>query len=244
MTLEWVAEYCRKNNKTLRLYGSGWESNPRFAEYAAGFLAPGEEMRAVYQATDINLQIIETGFLHSRSLDGLAAGGFFLNRQVREFDPTEQSRLMMTRRAIETGCVTYGQLDASTDPLIAGAWAHARTLIRLGKPDEYCRMLDIWPTVPSEEIQFPHLSEITFADQKEFNAMADRFLVNPDLRRSVAARLRQVVVDRYSYDTRWRQFLSGITAGLRDAAQELATAKTSPAAPQVPASAAFDKKAA
>jgi hypothetical protein len=84
VALGWVVEYCQKHNATLRLYGKGWESNPRFAEYAQGFLPPGEEVRAVYQASDINLQIIETGFLHSRALDGLAAGGFFLYRLAPE----------------------------------------------------------------------------------------------------------------------------------------------------------------
>ena len=61
-----------------------WENNPRFAKFAAGFLAPGEELRTVYRASEINLQIIETGFLHSRALDGLAAGGFFLYRLAPE----------------------------------------------------------------------------------------------------------------------------------------------------------------
>jgi hypothetical protein len=228
VALGWVAEYCRKNKTTLRLYGNGWESNPRFAEFAAGFLPPGEEVRALYQASDINLQIFEAGFLHSRSLDGLAAGGFFLYRlapEARDLDGTEKARLIMTRRALETGCLTYGQLDASTDPLIVEPWAYARSVIRLGNPNERCPMLDIWNAAPSEETQFPYLDEITFDGEAQFNEMTDRYLANPDLRRSVAAKLRQVVVDRFSYDARWKQFLSGIAAGLRHAAD----AKKTPA---------------
>jgi hypothetical protein len=230
VTLGWVAEYCRKTHLKLKLYGSGWESNPQFAEHAAGFLAPGEEMRAVFQASDINLQIIETGFLHSRALDGLAAGGFFLYRlapEARDLDGTEKARTIMTRRAFETGCITFGQLEASTDPLIVGPWAYARTVIPLGKPDERCRMLDIWEAAPSEETQIPSLNEITFANQQQFNAMAGQFLANPDSRRDVAGRLRQVVIDRFSYDARWRQFLSGIAAGLQDAAEETAARRSS-----------------
>jgi hypothetical protein len=224
VALSWVTDYCRRKNVTLRLYGKGWESNPQFAEYAAGFLAPGEEMRALYQASDINLQIIETGLLHSRVLDGLAAGGFFLYRlapEASDIDRTQQSRSIMTRRALETGCVTFGQLDASTDPLIAGAWAYARSVIPLGKADERCRMLDIWQAQPSEEMHFPGLDEITFGGQEQFNVMADQYLANTDLRHSVAARLRQVVIDDFSYDSRWRQFLSGICAGLRNAADAM-----------------------
>jgi hypothetical protein len=223
VALGWVADYCEKKGKTLRLYGKGWETNPRFATFAAGFLEPGEELRTVYRASEINLQIIETGFLHSRALDGLAAGGFFMYRlapEARDLDGTEAARVIMTRRAMETGCVTYGQLDASTDPLIVGAWAYARSVIRLGKPEERCRMLDIWQAAPSEERQVPHLNEITFAGQAQFNEMADRYLADAGLRANVAAQLREVVVERFSYDARWGQFVSGIARGMRSAADE------------------------
>jgi hypothetical protein len=223
VALGWVADYCRRKNATLRLYGKGWENNPQFGEFAAGFLAPGEEMRAVFQASDINLQIIETGFLHSRVLDGLAAGGFFLYRlapEAHDIDNTAHRRLIMTRRALEIGCVTFGQLDASSDPMIAEPWAYARSMIPLGKPDERCKMLDIWEAQPSEDIQFKNLHDITFAGQEQFKVMADQFLADSELRRSAAARLRQVVIDRFSYDARWRQFLAGISAGLRSAADE------------------------
>jgi hypothetical protein len=229
VALGWVVEYCEKNKTTLRLYGKGWESTPRFAPYAAGFLAPGEEMRAVYRASDINLQIIETGFLHSRALDGLAAGGFFLNRLApgaRDIDQTEKARLIMARRAIETGCVTYAQLDASTDPLITRGWAYARSVIPLGKPHDRCRMLDIWEAAPSEEAQCPHLNEITFESQEQFNQLADQYLAGPDLRARMAQQLRQVVVERFSYDARWKQFLSGIASGLRQSADAITAGQT------------------
>jgi hypothetical protein len=221
VALEWVADYCRANNKTLRLYGSGWESNPKFAQFAAGFLAPGEEMRAVYQASDINLQIIETGFMHSRVLDGLAAGGFFLyrlSREARDLDNSEQARLIMARRAIETNCVTFGQLDASTDPLIVGPWDYMRGRIKHGQPHERCRWLDIWLAAPSEETCFPQLDKVTFATRQQFCEMADHYLDNPDARRQVAGSMRQIVLDQFSYDTRWQQFLDGIASGLRQAA--------------------------
>jgi hypothetical protein len=225
VALEWVAQYCREKNATLRLYGKGWESNPQFAEFAAGFLAPGEEMRAVYQATDINLQIIETGFQHSRAFDGLAAGGFFLYRrgaETREFDLAAQSILAMAQQAQATGCLTFGQLDASQDPIIVKGWAYGRDLVQRGKPDEICEMIDRWHPEDVDHEPFPHLNEITFVDQRDFMAMADRYLGDAELRRSVAAKLRKVVVDRFSYDARWREFLKGITSGLQSAAGKAA----------------------
>jgi hypothetical protein len=225
VALGWVVDYCRQRSLTLRLYGSGWESNPVFAPYAAGFLAPGEETRALYQASDINLQLIEMGFQHSRALDGLAAGGFFLYRagaELREFDEVAERILTMTKRAQETGCVTFGQLDASQDPLIAPGWAYARKTIPLGKPNEICEMLDRWNPAGTENEAMPFLNEIMFFGQEQFVAMADQYLGNPDLRKAVACKLRQVVVDKFSYDARWRQFLAGISAGLQNAAAEAA----------------------
>ncbi len=223
VALGWVADYCESRDKTLRLYGSGWENHPRFASYAAGFIKPGEELRAVYRASEVNLQIIETGFLHSRVLDGIAAGGFFLYRlapEARDLDNSEQARVAMTRRAFETNCVTFGQLDASTDPIIVGPWAHARAVIPLGKPDEYCRMLDIWQAISSEEFQIPGLDQITFDGRAQFEILADRYLADPELRASVAASFRQNVVENHSYDTRWRQFLSGIATGLNESTNQ------------------------
>jgi hypothetical protein len=224
VALGWVVDYCRQKNLTLRLYGSGWEANPLFGPYACGFLAPGEETRAVYQASDINLQLIEMGFQHSRSFDGLAAGGFFLYRagaELREFDKTAESILTMTKRAQEIGCVTFGQLDASQDPLIAPGWACARTTIPVGKPHEVCEMLDRWNPAGIDE-GLAHLDEIMFDGQEQFVATADRYLGDGDLRKAVAGKLRQAVVDRFSYDARWRQFLAGISAGLQSAAAESA----------------------
>lgn len=223
VALGWVAEYCREKNATLRLYGSGWETNARFSAYAAGFLAPGEEMRAVYQASEISLQLIETGFIHSRALDGLAAGGFFLYRYAPDagHDAITEARQIMTRRALETGCVTYGQLDASRDPLIAESWAFWRPRIRYGqlrewRPDERCRLLDVWDAWPTEATQIPGLAEVTFDSREGFFTLADRFLADEQDRRAVASKLRQTVVERFSYDARWREFLAGIASGLRE----------------------------
>ncbi len=81
-TLEWVSGFCRARNKKLRLYGAGWESHPTLGIYAAGVAQAGEELQAITQATRINLQIIGTGVLHPRLLDGLAAGGFFMFRRT------------------------------------------------------------------------------------------------------------------------------------------------------------------
>jgi hypothetical protein len=227
VALGWVADYCEKNGATLRLFGQGWDSHPRFARFAAGFLAPGEEMRAVYQASDINLQIIESGFVHSRALDGLAAGGFFLYRmapEARDLWGTEKARLVMTRRAKEIGCVTYGQLDASSDPLIADAWAFTKKFVTVGEPGEYCRLLDIWESCSSEEYQVPGLENITFEDEEQFVEMADRYLKDAQLRANVAGELRQLVVDHFSYDARWKQFLAGIASGMKYAAGKKAAA--------------------
>ncbi len=75
-TLHWVSRWCGEHGRTLKLYGQGWERHPVFRVHAAGPARPGEELRAIYQATTINLQIIESGFLHGRAWMGWRRGAF------------------------------------------------------------------------------------------------------------------------------------------------------------------------
>lgn len=65
----------------LRLYGRGWEKHPRLGRYARGVADNELELRAIYQASGINLQVTPHGAVHQRLCDGLAAGGFFLLRR-------------------------------------------------------------------------------------------------------------------------------------------------------------------
>jgi len=72
--LEWVAE----EGYNLKLYGRGWENHPRLSKYAQGIAQNGRELCKIYNASQINIQVLAGGNLHPRLIDGLASGGFFL----------------------------------------------------------------------------------------------------------------------------------------------------------------------
>src|SRR5438045_628703 len=72
-TLEWGSRWCDGHGKTLRIWGDGWATHPTLGKHAAGVALPGAQAEAVFRSSVVNLQIIETGVLHSRLLDGWAA---------------------------------------------------------------------------------------------------------------------------------------------------------------------------
>lgn len=222
-TLAWVSRWCLANGKTLRLYGRGWESHPDLARWAAGIAEPGEPLRAIYQASRINLQMIESGFIHSRSLDGLAAGGFFLTRHVPA-DGENPAALRdihaLGQWAKRENIQSPAALAQHADPAIRAQWA--RTLaFHPWSPEEALRVLKVWADVPAPAVAFPMLPDISFHDEATFAARAHEFLADEPRRRALADQMRQIVLHDFSYDSRWKQFLDHVTHGLRSAAQEL-----------------------
>ncbi len=219
--LSWVAEYVDSHSLKLRLFGQGWETHPRFSPYAAGSAQQGDELSAIYQASRINLQIIETGFLHSRALDGLAAGGFFLTHRTA-YDGTPKgvsARLHLAHLARNGKLDSLRMLEQSTDEVTINAWCLVREQLHrdangnISRPEEFLRGLIAFPDLPAAS-SLPHFADIAFSDRPSFAAMADRFLKDEPLRQEIAAALRQAVVEKFSFDTRWKQFLAGIAAGL------------------------------
>jgi len=223
VALEWVVAYCREHGRTFRLFGRGWQGHPVLGSYAQDFIAPGEELRALYQATKINLQIIESGFVHSRVLDGLAAGGFFLSRfapEARDHNGTGRLVHAMAVQALAAGLRTNGDLQDSTDPIIAPGWA---VMAANMKPEDLrreqpCRYLRQWAACPTEEVAFPQLNDITFTDQDSFATLATRYLHDDAARVRRAEALRCVVVEQFSYDAFWRESLATMCRGFQDAA--------------------------
>jgi len=74
LPLEWVAE----DGYDLKLYGRGWENHPRLSKYAQGIARNGKELCKIYNASQINIQVLAGGNLHPRLVDGIASGGCFL----------------------------------------------------------------------------------------------------------------------------------------------------------------------
>ena len=215
--LGWVAEYCRGRGKSLRLYGQGWEDNPEFREFACGPIEPGEPMRALYQQTRINLQLIHAGFLHSRSLDGLAAGGFFLTRRSpadQTNDPKMKDFFLLARRFLELGYGSWAEVVSSTDPTIREQIRRLDIDRDLSDRDYYkIDYLYIVSQIAIGGIFFEDLPAISFGTREELYSLAERYLSDEPQRRSMGEKMRQVVEKEFSYDARFKWFAASIRRG-------------------------------
>jgi hypothetical protein len=232
--LQWVSRWCEKTGRTLRLYGRGWENHPAYARYAAGYAPQGAELAAIYQASTINLHLMETGgFLHSRPLDGLAAGGFFLTRTSPNdgFHPRHgPAQITLAERAQVLGLRTRADLDACTDPAVVHAWSIMRRFFTDLRPDERFAGFTLWRELPTACVLFPQLADLTFSTAERFEALAEKYLADENARQSTAHAMRSIVLRELSYTRRWQQFLEGITHGLGAAAKEPAVPLSAAAA--------------
>lgn len=79
-TLRWAAGVAARRGWRMKLFGRGWEKNPEFARFAAGEVAHGEDLRAAYHASGVQLQVTCHTLVHQRLFECLLSGGFPLCR--------------------------------------------------------------------------------------------------------------------------------------------------------------------
>ena len=208
-TLEWVADYCDRTGRTLHLYGNGWDAHPRLARYARGAANNGRELRAIYQASAVNLQIFGAGStLHQRLLDGLAAGGFFLIR----YTPADMCHAP-TQRALaalrECDLAVDTNYDPADVPQVAAAMQamarHNGWEERPGPVRVPAISKQSWEDLEATGFRqitgavFPEYGDVSFGSAAEFERRADHFLAEPAQREPIVTAMREVVVSRYSY---------------------------------------------
>lgn len=209
--LAWAADWALENGRALHLYGRGWENHKTLHAFARGVAHNEQELRRIYQASAINLQLIPSGFLHQRAMDGLAAGGFFLSRKACS---DQQSAVMqpILARAAEIGVTTLGEPAARADRTLQEALvAYEEETGQHPDPDDDMSLayLRIAARDPCAGSVFPGFERLVFDDAVSFRRTADYFLDNAGERRSVASQMRQVVLERFSYKDTMRRFLDG-----------------------------------
>ncbi len=218
--LEWAGRWARHTGRTLRIYGRGWDKHPTLGEFAAGPAENGRELLCVYRASKINLQLMPAGFIHQRSLDGLAAGGFFLTRLCpHDLKGTTLRRLDARITQLEI---------RSTDHLLQHDDPELQGLLRdylgvwLGKMDHHkydlVSNIRLNAELPYPDEVFPDFRDVVFDSEEEFATRAERFLADSGTRMAIAERMRQVVVDRFSYTATMVQFLHAMAAYLQQTA--------------------------
>jgi hypothetical protein len=215
-TLGWVARWCESRGKRLRLWGNGWNDHPMLAKWSAGAALPGEQAQAVYRASLINLQIIETGVLHSRLLDGWAAGGFFLIRQAHRSQDEEriQNVYHIGQLAELESIDTIGDLEKRANAELRDVWnSIAPEYAEFSRTREFPGFR-VWRSLVPAHSLIPGLNQIMFNDAGEFEKMADEYANSAAARSRIAAGIREVLLRHLSYDARWRDFITHITANV------------------------------
>lgn len=228
--LEWLAEM----GVDLHLYGRGWDKHPRLHKHARGVAANGPELRAIYQASNINLQVSVTGAVHQRLLDGLASGGFFLLR----YHPGDVAgpRLQRVHQFVQkAGITSTPSLLECTDGQIREdiAWLQEHTCRPAPEGDEtYVEYLDILAQTGfalSAGAMLPHYEEVMFRTRAELVEKVAHFLKEPDLRESIAEEQRRAVLSEHTYSNLMRRLLEFIRADLHKQAERSTSDTHAPA---------------
>ncbi|MHC5108612.1 MAG: glycosyltransferase family protein, partial [Planctomycetota bacterium] len=194
----------------LRIYGNGWEKHPTLSEFAAGPAENGDELIRVYRGSTINLQLMPAGFIHQRALDGLAAGGFFLSRMAHGdlIGPALQKLGRLMRESGQRSIAELRVLDGRVD----GWLKEIRGRYYDPEKDPQSSAISLHVFVNSELatplVDFPRFNEVVFDSAESLAERAEFFLQHDAERLEIAGAMRQVTVDRFSYDGWMAQFLN------------------------------------
>ena len=219
VTLEWVSRWCERHGKTLRIWGQGWAAHPTLGKHAAGVALPGEDAQAVFRSSLVNLQIIETGVIHSRLLDGWAAGGFFLIRQAHRTEDEQRIRdtwriAQLTR---EAGIRRIDEVEARGSEELRKLWATLAPEYAKWDKAAIFPGFRTWRCLPPATVLIPGVDQLMFNDEAQFGVLAERFLCGPEAaarREQASAGIQDVLQKHLSYDARWREFIEHIAANV------------------------------
>ncbi|MCH8253486.1 MAG: hypothetical protein IID36_13650 [Planctomycetes bacterium] len=220
--LEWVARWARRRERTLRIYGNGWQHHPTLSEFAAGPAQNGRELLCIHRACRINLQLMPAGFIHQRALDGLASGGFFLSRFVPA-DLMGRTIRRLHDRMAELGIANEAQLlDHNDEGVRALLATYMKEVVGPGARtiNDLVQGVRLLAELRFPDELFPRFREIVFDTEEEFVQTVDRFISDDPARAELAEEMRAVVVDRLSYQPTMDRFIKSMARYLRRAAKD------------------------
>lgn len=229
VALDWIADWADQTGRTLALWGTGWDAHPRFARYARGPSRNGEELRHIYQASKINLQLMQMGFFHQRALDGLMAGGFVLGRRS-DADETGPVLRRLVALLDQHQITTFPELMAIPD--ISARNQIESAMRRCGEDPrmlctDYIENRRLTAEADFVDERIPGFGDILFASREDFVARAEKFLTDDAGRRAWAAKMRDVLIRDYSYHARMARMLTFVKTGFEiDAAGAAPIAKS------------------
>ncbi len=218
--LQWVSQWAAQNDKTLRVYGNGWDQHPTLSDFAAGPVENGRALLCVYRASKINLQLMPAGFIHQRALDGLAAGGFFLTRMVPHDHKGKTLRQLILRmQTLKIHCTQdlFNTNDDCVKELLSDYLLEPFDWVKQKQQDVFTN-LQIASELDHPDEVFPRFNEIVFNSPEEFARLADQYLFDNSQRQELSTEMRQVVLDRFSYRATMHRFLHAMKDYLREVA--------------------------
>lgn len=196
----WAAEL----GLNLHIYGNGWDAHPQLARFARGPAANGDHLRAIFQASSVNLQIYPQSSFHQRLLEGLFSGGFFLIRGTPCDDVAalyrsvaERCRAANTRDEESLWNAADPQLQADVrrlnDVLIAPRRLYDGFAEQLHDYANWAYELEMASALPN-------YADVAFRTRADFERQVKRWISNPEERRAIAERQRTHVLERFTYD--------------------------------------------
>lgn len=218
--LEWVAAWARRTGRSFRIYGNGWDQHPTLRDFAAGPAQNGRELICIHRASRINLQLMPAGFIHQRSLDGLASGGFFLAR-LCPHDLRGKALRRLEERVRRLGIANVPDLlehpDAELQELLRaaiGPW------LRRMDHERYnlLHLIQANAELLSPDEAFEDFSSILFDSAEQFAGLAESFMSDEPRRQAVTDRMRRVVVENFSYQPTMSRFLREMASYLTSVA--------------------------
>jgi len=207
-----VAGWLTEGDLRLHLYGQGWDRNPRFARFARGVAANGNQLRQIFQGAKVNLQVQPFGAVHSRLLDGVASGGFFLIHAC-PVDQVGQTLRLLHRHVEQAGIGDCDALLNHPDPQVQEWIGHVKrcTGWDLRHP-HFDLLVTLQYAANAEFVGFadaviPHYHDVAFHSKHELLEKVEYFLTHEQERVKLTRQMREGVMHRFSYRDGTRRML-------------------------------------
>ena len=208
--IRWVAEL----GVDLHLYGNGWEQHPEFARFARGVADNQTDLPSIYRASVINLQVTPFSAVHPRLLDGIAAGGFFLIRSVTadELEPIlHHIGQWCQERKISSGTEMLARCDPALNELLS-RYAAIDGIDPRSNADYFfaaaAEVLLSGLTRTPNTLWVRESGSILFSTRAGLQERIGHFLRHADERKSIAATMRQRVLETHTYSAISRRMLA------------------------------------
>ncbi|HMB95263.1 MAG TPA: glycosyltransferase, partial [Tepidisphaeraceae bacterium] len=224
-------KWCAELGVDLHLWGRGWEKHPMLSKFAKGTADNVAQLRAIYQASKINLQVTPFGAVHQRLLDGLMSGGFFLirnNRGDRLGQPHKTLWNWCQRNGIQNDSQLNSAIDDEIRPTIEQInWLEAH---RWGKRDfpllyDTCRAHAETDFMSSADSIWPgEYDAIAFETKDELQKKLHLFMNDESRRQQIAASMRQRVLSTMTYTAISQRMLTMIGDQLEQISQQIRSA--------------------